>query len=812
MFKNFFSIAIRNFRRNKVFTIINVAGLAIGISASLVIFLIVRHELSYEKFLADGDRIYRVVTNMHFPNQDFKNGGVPGVLPPMMQREMPEIETSTRFWSEYSMKVTVPTGPEDNKSFRKQEGIIYADDQYLNFIGYEWLAGSPATAMDGPNKVVLTDARAKLYFPGAAPTAVVGQTIIYNDTVKATVTGVVKEINAVTSFTYKEFITLSTYLKQLEEETGFNEWGSVSSSSLFFVKLKKGADPKKLEKSLAVLRKKHEKNAYLPTEHNLQPLYDIHFNADFDVLNGVRGHKPTLYGLLAVAAFLLLLGSINFINLTTAQATQRAKEIGIRKTIGSTRWQLVKQFLSETILLTTLAAILSIVIVPWILKVFGDFIPDNLHFNLLEQPEIILFVLILIALVGILSGFYPALVLSRFKPVMVLKNVTASSPQSRRAWVRKSLTIAQFVIAQFFIIATLIVGKQIRYSLNKDMGFKKDAIINIRTPFNFHNPDNKQFVLQEKIKSIPGITRMSLAGSPPATAGTSSTTMKFKKDGKEIETTVETKEADTAYFGLYQMKLLAGRNLQQSDTVREYVVNENYARFLGFKNPADMVGSYIDRGNAKIPVVGVLADIHTKSIHKSMTPLAYFSFQNRHRTFHIALATRAANTDSWKKTIAQIEKAWKEVYPEEEFSYNFFDESIANFYKKEQQTAGLLNWSAGLTIFISCLGLLGLVIYTTNQRRKEIGVRKVLGATVTQIVSLLSKDFMKLVALAFLIAVPLAWWAMNNWLENFAYRTNITWWIFAISGAGMLLAALITLSVRTIRSASANPVGSLRSE
>lgn len=811
MFKNFLSVATRNFRRNKIFTIINIAGLAIGISASLVIYLIVYHEFSYEKFLSNGDRVYRVVTNMHFPNADFKNGGVPGVLPPTMRREMPEIEASTQFWLEYQMKVAVPVGANDNKIFRKQEHIVFADDQYASFLGYQFLAGSPSTALTGPNKVVLTESRAKIYFPSADPSSVIGQTIVYNDTVKATVTGVVKDLTAITGFTSQEFISLATYQKELEEITGFGEWGSVSSSSQYFLRLKKGTDTAKMNKALAALRKKHEKNAYLATDHHLQALSDIHFNADFDVLDGNRGHKPTLYGLLAVAAFLLLLGSINFINLTTAQATQRAKEIGIRKTIGSTKGQLVKRFLGETLMLTTVAALVSIAITPWILKVFGDFIPDNLQFNLLDQPHIILFIIALVALVGILAGFYPALVLSRFKPVMVLKNVTASTPQSRRAYVRKTLTIAQFVIAQFFIIATLIVGKQIRFSLNKDMGFKKEAIINIRAPYNYQNPDDKQFVLQEKLKAIPGIQQMSLAGSPPATGGTSSTTMKFNKDGKEIETTVEIKQADTAYFGLYQMKLLAGRNLQQSDTVREYVVNENYARFLGFTNPADIVGKFIQRNNVQIPVVGVLADINTKSVRSAITPLVYTAQQKVHRNFHIALAS-GANTDGWKKVIDQIERSWKEVYPEEEFSYTFFDESIAGFYKKEQQTAGLLNWSAGLTIFISCLGLLGLVIFTTNQRMKEIGVRKVLGATVLQIVSLLSRDFMKLVAIAFIIAAPLAWWAMNNWLADFAYRTNISWWIFAISGGAMLLAALITLSIRTIRSASANPVRSLRSE
>jgi ABC-type antimicrobial peptide transport system permease subunit len=344
------------------------------------------------------------------------------------------------------------------------------------------------------------------------------------------------------------------------------------------------------------------------------------------------------------------------------------------------------------------------------------------------------------------------------------------------------------------------------------MGFKKEAILNFMAPYNYQHPDNKQFVLQSKLQGIPGIEQLSLAGPAPATGGTSSTTMKFTKDGREIETTVETKQADTNYFRLYHMKLLAGRELQQSDTTREYIVNEHYARFLGYKNPAEIVGQYILRGNVKIPIVGVLADINTKSVRQAITPLVYSSFQQRHRFFHVALTPAGDNTDSWKKVIAQIEKAWKEVYPEEEFKYTFFDESIAKFYVKEQQTAGLLNWSAGLTIFISCLGLLGLVIYTTNQRTKEIGVRKVLGATILQIVSLLSKDFIKLVAIAFIITVPLAWWAMNSWLKDFAYRTELTWWIFAISGGGMMLIALLTLSIRIIRSASANPVGSLRSE
>jgi hypothetical protein len=368
------------------------------------------------------------------------------------------------------------------------------------------------------------------------------------------------------------------------------------------------------------------------------------------------------------------------------------------------------------------------------------------------------------------------------------------------------------VIAQFFIIATLIVGKQIRFTLNKDLGFRKDAIINFHVPFNNDRSENKQFVLQQKLQAVPGIKQISLAGPPPASSSLSITTIKFNKDGKEIETSVQLKQADTSYFNLYQMKLVAGRNLQQSDTAREYIANVAYTKFLGYKHPADIIGKTVDRGDGKIPIVGVLADVNTRSLHETIQPLVYTCQAKQHTTFHIALPRGENNTDSWKATISKIQAAWKEVYPEEEFTYTFFDKSIEKFYKKEQEIASLLNWCMGLTIFISCLGLLGLAIYTTTQRTKEIGVRKVLGASVTQIVSLLSKDFVQLVLIAFVIAAPVAWWAMHKWLQDFAYRTNISWWIFGLSGTAMVIVALVTLSFQTVRSATANPVKSLRTE
>ena len=814
MIKNYLLITLRNFWRNKIFSLINIAGLAIGISASLVIYLIVHHEFSYEKFQRNGNRIYRVVTNMHFPEQDFKNAGAPGPLIDVVRNEIPGIEKSTVFWTANTLKVDIPSTIENKNEFKKQGEIIYADDQYFHFFNYQWLAGSPGNSLNSPNKVVLTESRARTYFNYSDIGTAIGQTIIYDDSVKATVTGIVKDLREVTDFTFKEFISLATFSEQLKKLNGWSEWGSVNSASQFFVQLKKGTDSSHINKQLAAVRKKNEKHAYLSTDHFLQPLSDIHFNSDFDAFDHRQGHKPTLYGLLAVAVFLLILGCINFINLTTAQASQRAKEIGIRKTMGSSRKQLVVQFFIETIVMTTLATIVSVLITPSLLKIFSAYIPEGLRFGTFNQPDVYAFVISLILVVSILSGFYPALILSGYKPAVVLKNlVGANTSQSRRVWVRKTLTVAQFVIAQFFIIATMVVGKQIRFSLNQDMGFKKDAIITFRTPYNYQHPDNKQFVLEQKLRSIQGIQRLSLAGPPPAYQGYNISTMKMiGKNGKEIESSVEVKQADTNYFDLYKMKIVAGRNLQQSDTTKEYVINETYSRVLGYKDPAAIIGQMLDRGDRKIPIVGVLADIHTKSLHSPIQPLAFSSEAKEHYTFHIALPPKGENTDNWKKTIAGIGRAWREIYPDEQFNYEFLDESIAKFYKKEQDTASLLNWSTGLAIFISCLGLLGLVIYTTTQRTKEIGVRKVLGASVSQIVSLLSKDFISLVLLAFVIAAPLAWWAMNKWLQDFAYRTTFSWWIFAISGALMLIVALLTLSIQTIRSAIANPVKSLRTE
>jgi hypothetical protein len=430
---------------------------------------------------------------------------------------------------------------------------------------------------------------------------------------------------------------------------------------------------------------------------------------------------------------------------------------------------------------------------------------------MISRPDVLLFLISLTVLISLLSGFYPALVLTRFNPAVVLKSQSSFSPgSSHKVLLRKSLTVTQFIIAQFFIIATLMVGKQIYYSLHKDLGYKKDAIITADIPWPEKN--NKYSLLIQKLRAIPAVEQAIVSGSPPAINGISFQTMTFENGKKKIETTVEIKYADSAYFSLYRMKLLAGRYLAQSDSISAYLINDTYAKFLGFKNPADAVGYFLQRDKTKIPIVGVLADVHTQSLHSSIKPLVYTAVNENYGQLHVALKSQNNEGTTWKTAIGQIQLAWKEIFPNDDFEYHFFDDSIAKFYTAEQTTATMLGWATGLTIFISCLGLLGLAIYTTNQRRKEIGVRKVLGASVRQIVLLLSKDFLQLILLGFVIATPLGWWAMHNWLQDFAYRTTLDWWIFAAGGSLMMIVAMVVLGARTIRSASANPAESLRTE
>ena len=815
MFKNYFIVAFRNFWRNKIFSLINITGLAIGISASLVIFLLVEYDFSFDKFEKDGDRIYRVVSDFTFSGESFKNSGVPSPMPAAVKTDITGLDVVAPFrtWNN-NAKITIPQSKGDPTIFKKQNSIVFADENYFKLLEYTWLAGSARSSLKQPYQVVLTESNAKLFFPKLTASQVVGQEIIFNDTVMTTVTGVVKDIEQNTDFTFKTFISRATLESTSLKPDDWDQWESTTSDSQLFLKLSEGTAPSKMQEQIMKLFKKYDKpnpENHGTTSYALQPLNDVHFNADYDNFDQRLAHKPTLYALLAVAAFLLLLACINFVNLTTAQASQRAKEIGIRKTMGSSKKQLMLQFLSETFLLTLISTVISLFITPLLFKVFADFIPKELHFSFTSQPEIFIFLALLVVMVTLMSGFYPAIVLSSFQPVLVLKNQVVSGGSSRRAWLRKSLTVSQFVIAQVFIIGTILVSKQISYSLNKDMGFKKDAIINFTTNF-YDTVASHRAVLMDKLRAIPEIAMVSLGNSAPSSNSTWSSTMKYKDGKKETESDVQVKLGDTNYVKLYQMKLVAGTNLPQQDTIHSVIINETYAHVLGFQQPQQAIGKHIDWDGKQDPIVGVVADFHQHSFHDPIKPLVITTHTSQMRNFSVLLQPQNEAGTTWKTAISKIEKVFKQVYPEDDFEYTFFDESIAKYYTAEQNMSRLLMWATGLAIFISCLGLLGLAIYITNQRTKEIGIRKVVGATVTQIVSLLSRDFLRLIGLAFIIAIPIAWYGANIWLQNFAYRTQVSWWIFLAGGAIMFAIALMILCIRTFKAANANPVRALRSE
>jgi putative ABC transport system permease protein len=816
MFKNYFKTAWRNLMRNKVFSFINILGLAIGISASLVIYLLVNYHFNFDKFEEDGNRIYRVVSNFSFSGQVYRNSGVTSPLGPAIKKELTGLDAVVPFrtWDD-DVKITVPVdGKKEPVIFKHQKNIVIADEGFCNLMGYQWVAGSAKTSLQLPYQTVLSESTAKLYFPKLPAAEIIGRQLFFNDTVSTTVTGIVKDIKRNTDFTFKTFISSATLETARMKPEDWTAWDNTNSASQLLIKLSPGTDPKKIEAGILRLFKEYhtpQPDDNSKTEYKLQPFNDIHFDEQYGGYDLPIANKQTLYGLLAVAAFLLLLGCINFINLTTAHAVQRAKEIGIRKTMGSSKQQLVIQFLSETLLLTLTATILSVFLTPLILKAFSGFIPEGLHFNLFAQPGIFIFLMLLTIIVTILAGFYPSMVLSGYKPVLVLKNQAyANTAGTRSAWLRKSLTISQFVVAQVFIMATILVSKQISYTLNKNMGFKKDAIIYLSTNY-YDTVKSNKYTLVNILKTIPGIAMISVSNNPPSSNSTWTQTLKYKDGKKEVQTDVDIKIADTGYIKLYQIKLLAGNNITQSDTTNKYLINETYAHILGFRQPQQAIGKIINN----IPVAGVIADFNEHSLHDFVKPLAIANGTDRARTINIALQPQNAGNAGgivWKTTISKIEKAFHTIYPEDDFDYKFFDQSIAKYYDAEKHISSLLMWATGLAVFISCLGLLGLVIYTTTQRTKEIGVRKVLGASVSQIVTMISKDFVLLITIAFVIAAPLAWLGMNKWLQSFAYRTQISWWIFVLGIALMIVIALLTLAFQTIKAAMANPVKSLRTE
>jgi putative ABC transport system permease protein len=819
MIRNFLKIAGRNLYKRKSSTLINILGLALGTCACLVIYLIAGFELSFDRFHPDKDRIFRIVSDQQYDGKTSHLGFVTDPMAMTIRQEVSGFEAVSGFYTYYA-KVTVENKGGNPRRFEipnqqtAKSTIIVTDPQYFQIFTFQWLAGNPSTALQAPFQVVLSETEAQRYFGAKSMDEILGRQVIYNDSLRLTVSGVVKDWTANTDFAFKDFISAATIAHSfLKNDIDLSAWGMWNDYSQALVKLAPGVTVKQVEAQFPAFLDKHLfKEKGYEAKIRLQPLGDIHFNAEYGDAFSRKVHLPTLYGLMGIAGFILIIAAINFINLSTSQSLQRAKEIGVRKVLGSSRIKLMGQFMTETLLLTTMAVLLSMLLVRPVLNLFHTFMPPGLQFNL--TPFTAIFLVLVVLVTTVIAGLYPAKVLASYPAALSLKGQVSASPGGG-ALLRKSLIVFQFTVSLLFIISTLVISKQIHFVLNKDMGFRKDAIINIQTSWNY--PLAKQALLVEKIKELHSVDAVSQSAETPAARGHRGTNLKYMAK-QEVQVDAQMELADEHFIPLYRIPLLAGRNLDHSDTMHEFLINRTCAEQLGFKTPSEAIGKFVQSGQTDsrsmkwCPIVGVVEDFHSQSLHEPIKSVFIGSNAGASRTLSIKLLTGAVSRPDLQISVAQIRKIWKEIYPDEKFDYHFFDQTIAGFYENEQKTSALVNLAMGIAIFISCMGLFGLAAFSAQQRTKEIGIRKVLGASVHSIVTLLSADFVKLVAIATVIATPIAWYLTSEWLQNFAYRISVTWWTFALAGLALLLFTMATVCYRAIKAAIANPVKSLRSE
>jgi putative ABC transport system permease protein len=820
MLKNYFRIATRILARNKLYTTINVLGLALGICGCMIIWLVGSFEMSFDRFHRDGDRIYRV-----------GNGGKPGeqkmaeVLPPMpdaIRKMIPGMESVTSFFPLYNGNTVLI--PNDDKAAKQYDasaegqdglpGVIIADADYFSIFRYQWLAGNPAIALQQPFTVVLTESRARRYFGSLPPESVIGKEVIYQDSLHVHVSGIVRDWVQHTDLPYTDFISFPTLASSfLKDVRHMDDWVLHQGGGRWywptcFVKLAKGVSPAQVDAQLTMLATQHIAGA--DSKHpfllHLQPLADIHFNNDYND-NLRKAHLPTLYALTGIALFILLLAAVNFINLSTAQSLQRAKEIGVRKVLGSGKSSLVMQFLIEAGLLTATAVVIAALLTKPAMALFRDYIPGGVRFNPLA-PVNVLFLLGITTGVTLLAGFYPARVLSGYQPVRTLKG-SGSGRGGEKWWLRRGLIVFQFTISLVFIIVTLVIGKQIRFMLNTDYGFKTDAVVSVSGDWN--DSTGKIKVLEQRFSQIPGIAQMVREEDPPA--GWGRTTMRMVYKGKTIVNVGATVEwADERYIPFYGMRMLAGRNIRHTDSLTEFVINETAAKQLGLAQPKAAIGQFLYFQNKPYPIVGVVADFHETSFREVIQSAVIGNMPREENMLGVRLGSAGKNAENVKSTLDAMEKSYKEVFPTKSFRPYFMDELIRDMYDEEQKTVSLVRVAMGLAIFVSCMGLFGLSLFTAERKAREIGIRKVLGATAADITGMLSKDFILLVVLALVIASPIAWIMAQRWLQAFSYRVTVNGWVFILAGLGAVGIALVTVGYQSIRAAMANPVENLRVE
>ena len=794
MFKNYFKIAVRNLWRHKAFSFINILGLAVGLTACFLIYLYVSLETSYDNFHAKANRIYRVVTDTKTPSETIKQGITSAPLAINIKRDFPEVEDAVRLTQDGFL---VRKG---NVKFQ-EEGSVLADSTLFNVFDFQLVEGNKKTALTEPMSVILSQTAAKKYFGNTDPLG--QQLLLTGEGINATVTGVMKDIPQNSQIQASMFVSMSSFKQIYGQPSQDSEW--TNHQYYTYLLLKPNTNAKALEKKFPAFMEFHHgvqaKELQMQDYLSLEPLRDVYLKSK---RNGfVTGSINNVYIFSIIAVFILLIACINFINLTTARSAERAKEVGIRKAIGAVKFQLAKQFIGESVIISLIAFVIAVLLCALALPLFNQLAAKQISNSIFNNHFHIPGLFILSAGIGIIAGFYPSLVLSSYKPVSVLKGRFATG--TKGLLLRKGLVVFQFTISIFLIAATIVVYTQLNYMRDQNLGFSKDQEIIINTNF-----DKNKDAFKQSLAFIPGVLSSSFSSSVPGGWNTSAYSHVQNKTGEMQKANIDLYFVDFDYIKQYDLKLSAGRAFSKNfptDSTQAMVINESAAKFLGYNSPQEAVGRNFDQWGRKGKIIGVLKDFHYKSLQQTIQPLTMRFEPWALNT--ISIKVSAANLPS---TIKAIEKKWNQIIPYRPFEYNFLDDYFNKQYKAEDNFGNLFFNFAVLAIFISCLGLLGLSSYSTLQRTKEIGVRKVLGASVSNIVNLLSIDFIKLVLIAFIIASPLAWFAMDKWLQDFAYQTNISWWIFALAAFASVLIAFVTISFQAIKAAIANPVKSLRTE
>lgn len=807
MIKNYLKIAWRNLVKNKTFSIINITGLAIGLSCFLLIALYVLDELSYDRFNEKASKIYRINSDIRFGGGDLKLPVASDMMGQVLKKDYPEVEQYTRLYANGGILV------KKNDQFINEPNVGYADSTLFDVFTLPAVNGDPKTALNEPNTIVITESTAKKYFNS---TNVIGKVLETNDNGKTDykITAVLKDIP------HNSHLRFDMLMSMDNAQYG---WGNYLSHNFFtYLVLKEGVDYKEFEKKFTQYINKYVipqagqimqiksmdefEKAGNKLQYSLTPLTKIHFQSDRNFDLSPPGNIQYVYIFSAIALFILLIACINFMNLTTARSANRAREVGIRKVLGTERKNLMGQFLTESTLMVVLSLIIAIGIAYLVLPLFNNVATKSMTLRSLFSPVILPLLIALPFIVGLLAGSYPAFYLSGFKPILVLKGKLQSGKKA--GTLRSVLVITQFAISIILIIGTIIIYRQLNYIQTKNLGFNKDQVLIINNAYTLKN--NADVFKNEMLKQ-PGVSSGTLTGFLPVNSSRNDNTFSTEpvmtaKTGLDMQVWT----IDYDYLKTMGMQLAKGRGFSRefgTDTAA-VIVNETAAKFLGFGDP---VGKKIySYGNANNPIplniIGIVKNFHFASLRENIGPLCFVLGRN---TSSVSFKISAAHIPD---VLKQAESKWKVMAPGMPFSYQFLDEAFGEMYRSEQRVGTIALIFSLLAIFIACLGLFGLASFMAERRTKEIGVRKVLGASVNGIVQLLSKDFLKLVLIAFIIAAPLAWWFMHKWLQDFAYRISIGWWIFLVAGLIAMLIAVFTVSFQAIRAAIANPVNSLRTE